>query len=168
MKHISKTNIVLYFWNVKQRFYIDTSVFGGLFDSEFEEETTLLFEKVRLGQIVCVYSNLTETELSKAPQKVRDFFNSLEDEEKEKVTVTADALILAQKYVEEKVVGETSIDDCIHIATATIHKVDLLVSWNFKHIVNVYRIRGYNSINLRLGYTNLNIHSPKEIVGYED
>lgn len=153
---------------MKQRFYIDTSVFGGLFDSEFEEETTLLFEKVRLGQIVCVYSNLTETELSKAPQKVRDFFNSLEDEEKEKVTVTADALILAQKYVEEKVVGETSIDDCIHIATATIHKVDLLVSWNFKHIVNVYRIRGYNSINLRLGYTNLNIHSPKEIVGYED
>lgn len=143
---------------MKQRFYIDTSVFGGLFDSEFEEETTLLFEKVRLGQIVCVYSNLTETELSKAPQKVRDFFNSLEDEEKEKVTVTADALILAQKYVEEKVVGETSIDDCIHIATATIHKVDLLVSWNFKHIVNVYRIRGYNSINLRLGYTNLNIH----------
>ena len=65
-------------------------------------------------------------------------------------------------------VGESSYDDCIHIAAATIHKVDLLLSWNFKHIVNVYRIRGYNSINLRLGYTNLNIHSPKEIVRYDD
>ena len=63
--------------------------------------------------------------------------------------------------------GETSMDDCLHIAIATINKVDILVSWNFKHIVNVYRIRGYNSINLRMGFPNLNIHSPKEIVGYE-
>jgi hypothetical protein len=70
-------------------------------------------------------------------------------------------------FVNEKVVGETSFDDCLHIATATLNKVDILVSWNFKHIVNVYRIRGYNSINLRLGYMNLNIHSPKEIVGNE-
>lgn len=96
------------------------------------------------------------------------FFESLKDSQKEKVTVTPDALKLAQTYIDEKVVGESSFDDCIHIATATIHKVDLLVSWNFKHIVNVYRIRGYNSINLRLGYINLNIHSPKEIVRYED
>lgn len=151
---------------MKQRFYIDTSVFGGVFDEEFEEESLLLFEKVKLGQVVCVYSNLTESELSKAPQKVRDFFEQLT--EKEKVNVTPEALQLAQTYVHEKVVGETSMDDCIHIATATIHKVDLLVSWNFKHIVNVYRIRGYNAINLRKGYINLNIHSPKEIVGYEN
>jgi hypothetical protein len=46
--------------------------------------------------------------------------------------------------------------------------VDLLVSWNFKHIVNVYRIRGYNSVNLKMGYATLSIHSPKEIVGYEN
>jgi hypothetical protein len=64
--------------------------------------------------------------------------------------------------------GVTTFNDCVHIATATVHKVDLLVSWNFKHIVNVYRIRGYNSINLKLGYPILNIHSPKEIIGYEN
>jgi hypothetical protein len=153
---------------MKQRFYIDTSVIGGIFDVEFEVETTLLFEKVKLGQIVCVYSNLTESELSNAPEKIREFFLSLDDDHKEKVEVTPEALQLAQSYIDEKVVGETSLDDCIHIATATLNKVDLLVSWNFKHIVNVYRIRGYNSVNLRLGYTQLNIHSPKEIVGYED
>lgn len=147
-----------------QRFYFDTSVFGGLFDIEFEQETTLLFEKVTLGQIKCVYSNLTESELSSTPERVRNFFQNLGAEFKEKILVTPDGLKLAQTYVDEKVVGEASLDDCIHIATATLNKVDLLVSWNFKHIVNVYRIRGYNSINLRLGYGTLDIHSPKEIV----
>ena len=151
---------------MEQRFYFDTSVFGGLFDVEFEEETTLLFEKVTLGQIKCVYSNLTESELTNAPERVRNFFENLKDEFKEKVFVTPEGLQLAQKYVEEKVVGETSLDDCIHIVTATLSKVNMLVSWNFKHIVNIYRIRGYNSINLRLGYQTLEIHSPKEIVNY--
>ena len=153
---------------MEQRFYFDTSVFGGLFDAEFEEETALLFEKVTLGQIKCVYSNLTESELTNAPEKVRNYFEAIKDEFKEKIFVTPEGLKLAQTYVDEKVVGETSMDDCIHIATATLNKVDILVSWNFKHIVNVYRIRGYNSINLRMGHQNLNIHSPKEIVGYEE
>lgn len=144
---------------------MDTSVLGGIFDSEFEEETTVLFEKVKLGQVVCVYSDLIESELSLAPNRVRVYFESLDLHMKEKVPVTPDALKLANTYVTENVVGETSLDDCIHIATATVHKVDILVSWNFKHIVNVYRIRGYNSVNLKLGYPILNIHSPKEIVG---
>lgn len=153
---------------MQQRFYFDTSVFGGIFDIEFQEETALLFEKVRVGQIKCVYSNLTESELSNAPERVTNFFDNLSFECKEKVLVTPDSLILAQTYIAENVVGESSMDDCLHIATATIHKVDMLVSWNFKHIVNVYRIRGYNSINLRLGYSNLDIHSPKEIVNYDN
>lgn len=152
---------------MQQRFYFDTSVFGGVFDTEFEEETLLLFEKVKLGQIICVYSNLTESELSTAPERVRNFFEQIKPEHKERVLVSPEALQLAETYIREKVVGETSMDDCLHIATATLNKVDILVSWNFKHIVNVYRIRGYNSINLRMGYQNLNIHSPKEIVGYE-
>ena len=153
---------------MKQRFYFDTSVFGGVFDDEFEEESLMLFEKVKLGQIKCVYSNLTEKELSTAPEKVQLFFSEIKTEDKERVLVTPESLKLAQSYINEKVVGETSLDDCIHIATATINKVDILVSWNFKHIVNVYRIRGYNSVNLRMGLPSLNIHSPKEIVEHED
>jgi hypothetical protein len=157
-----------YFCNMTQRFYFDTSVFGGMFDAEFEEETTLLFEKVKLGQIVCVYSDLTESELANAPYKVQQFFISISSEHKQNINVTPQALVLAQTYIDQKVVGPTSLDDCIHIAMATISKVDILVSWNFKHIVNVYRIRGYNSVNLRLGYSILEIRSPKEIVGYEN
>ena len=146
-----------------QRFYFDTSVFGGLYDTEFEKETTILFEKVALGQIICVYSNLTESELSKAPQAVKDFFQNLKDSQKEVISVTPEALQLAQTYIAENVVGQTSLDDCIHIATATLSKVDILVSWNFKHIVNINRIRGYNSVNLRLGHQTLEIRTPKEI-----
>lgn len=82
--------------------------------------------------------------------------------------MTEEAFKLAEQYLSENVVGKTSADDCRHIATATIHKVDYLVSWNFKHIVNVFRIRGYNAVNLKNGYIQLDIRSPKEIVNYED
>jgi hypothetical protein len=53
-----------------------------------------------------------------------------------------EAYKLAQAYIDANVVGPTSLDDCIHIATATLNKVDILISWNFKHVVNNFRIRG--------------------------
>lgn len=151
-----------------QRFYFDTSVFGGVFDIEFEEPTMQLFERVKTGQLICVYSDLTESELIDAPENVRTYFKSLPQEHIERVIVNDEILALATKYIEEKVVGQTSFDDCVHIATATLNKVDILVSWNFRHIVNVYRIRGYNSINIRSNYQSLEIRSPKEIFEYED
>jgi predicted nucleic acid-binding protein len=151
-----------------QRFYFDTSVFGAVFDKEFDEATLQLFERVKLRQVICVFSDLTETELLNAPENVKEHFTNLPKQNIERVIVTDEILTLASKYVAEKVVGQTSFDDCIHIATATIYKVDILVSWNFKHIVNVYRIRGYNSINIRSNYQSLEIRSPKEILEYED
>ena len=151
-----------------QRFYFDTSVFGGAFDIEFDAPTLQLFEKVKIGEIICIYSDLTVGELDNAPRRVRDYFNDLPKEHLEFVRMTDESLDLAKIYVAEKVVGPTSFDDCVHIDLATIHKADILVSWNFKHIVNVYRIRGYNSVNLKSGYTAIEIRSPKDIVGYEN
>ena len=153
---------------MKPRLYFDTSVFGGVFDEEFEEISIILFEKVKLGQIICVYSDLSIAELENAPEKVKKHFQELPPEHLEIVEVSEEAFKLAEIYLEEKVVGKTSTDDCRHIATATINKVDYLISWNFKHIVNVFRIRGYNSVNLKNGYIQLDIRSPKEIVNYED
>ncbi len=153
---------------MKPRLYFDTSVFGGVYDEEFEKTSVLLFEKVKLGQIICVYSDLSEAELKNAPMDVRNFFINLPKENTELVMVTEESYLLADKYINEKVVGKTSLNDCRHIAIATIKKVDILVSWNFKHIVNVFRIRGYNSINLRLGYSQLDIRSPREIVYNEN
>ncbi|GLU55934.1 PIN domain-containing protein [Dyadobacter frigoris] len=152
---------------MKHRFYFDTSVFGRVFDTEFEKESIILFEKVNLGQIQCIYSDLTENEISKVPERIRAFFLDLEEDQKQLVKVTPEAFQLAQTYISKNVVGQTSLDDCIHIAVATLSKVDVLVSWNFKHIVNVHRIHGYNSVNLQLGHKILNICSPKEIIGDE-
>jgi predicted nucleic acid-binding protein len=153
---------------MKQRFYFDTSVFGGVFDKEFDEPTLQLFERVKLGQIICLFSDLTEGELLDAPENVKKYFKGLPKENLERLVVNDEILTLASKYIKEKVVGLTSFGDCVHIATATINKADILVSWNFKHIVNVYRIRGYNSINIRSNYQPLEIRSPKEILEYED
>jgi len=80
--------------------------------------------------------------------------------------LTEEAIELADTYISEKVVGKTSLEDCRHIALATIHKVDVLASWNFKHIVNLDRIKGYNSVNMRLGYSIIEIRSPKDLVNY--
>ncbi len=146
------------------RLYFDTSVFGGIYDVEFKNETDKLFEMVQNGELICVYSDLCEFELENAPSKVKEFFLNLDKETTEFVEITEEIDVLARQYVSEKVVGETSLDDCRHIACATVNKVDYLVSWNFKHIVNVFRIRGYNSINVKNGYSQLDIRSPKDIV----
>jgi len=75
---------------------------------------------------------------------------------------------LATQYIAEKVVGQTSFAECLHIALATTSRADYLISWNFKHIVNVQRIRGYNAINIKNGYKELEIRSPRDFMTYED
>jgi predicted nucleic acid-binding protein len=113
-------------------------------------------------------SDLLEEELIFAPNEIKDFFKTLPTKQLESVKLTKDSIELAELYIFEKVVGETSRADCRHIALATISKADVLVSWNFKHIVNLRRIRGYNSINLREGFLTLEIRSPKELMDYEN
>jgi len=150
------------------KIYLDTSVFGGFYDSDFEEETQILFEKINLGQFQVIYSNTTEEELLGAPERVKDLLQNLAENLKTKVELTEEAVNLADAYLSENVVGRTSRSDCFHIAIATIYEVDILVSWNFKHIVNVKRIRGYNAVNMKLGYNIIDIRSPKEIIHNED
>ena len=151
---------------MKPRLYFDTSVFGGIYDEEFRLETEKLFEMVDSGEIICVFSDLTITELENAPEKVKTHFKNLPQANTLKVEIAEESFLLADQYIAEKVVGRTSYDDCLHSATATLNKVDYLISWNFKHIVNVFRIRGYNSINIKNGLVQLDIRSPKEIVNY--
>jgi len=86
----------------------------------------------------------------------------------ERIELTEEVVNLADRYIVEKVVGRTSLEDCRHIALATVNRVDVLASWNFKHIVNLERIKGYNSVNLRLGYLTIEIRTPQELVSYGD
>ena len=151
---------------MKQRIYIDTSVVGGFFDEEFKEPTTMLFNRLENGEVIFVVSDLLDLELIGAPQHVKDHLLKYSSDKFERVELTEDAIKLADTYIREKVVGKTSLEDCRHIALATIHKVDVLASWNFKHIVNLDRIKGYNSVNLQLGYSMIEIRSPKDLVNY--
>jgi len=151
-----------------KRYYIDTSVFGGYFDSEFEKTTIELFEQMDRQGIKIIFSELTRNELINAPDKVKDFVNSLPSDTLELIEINDEALDLADLYIKENVVGKTSREDCIHIALATINRADVLVSWNFKHIVNLSRIRGYNSVNLKTGYPTIEIRSPLDLIDYEN
>ena len=150
----------------KLTLYVDTSVIGGYFDVEFEKETKILFNNLENSLYDIMFSTVTEDELLNAPKQVREFLNTIPESLKKKVELTEEAVLLADTYILENVVGKTSRDDCFHIALATIHKADILLSWNFKHIVNVFRIRGYNAVNLKLGYSQIDIRSPKDIINY--
>lgn len=152
----------------KQRFYIDTSVFGGYFDEEFSAFTIPLFKKLEMGEFTLLFSTVTQDELENAPDQVKNLVKELKIENTEFIEPTEDAVELAKEYISKNVVGPTSFADCLHIAMATISKADYLISWNFKHIVNVQRIRGYNAINLKNGYSLLEIRSPRDFANYED
>lgn len=150
-----------------KRVYIDTSVVGGQFDKEFSADTIPFFEAVVAGKFMVVLSDLLEAELLRAPQQVRTFLTTLPTRQIERIRLTQDAADLADQYIAAKVVGPTSRADCQHIAMATLARADVLVSWNFKHIVNLDRIRGYNGINYQLGYHMIEIRTPKEIISYD-
>lgn len=146
------------------RIYVDTSVFGGYFEPEFELWSKVLFDAVIKGNIKLLFSQMTEIELENAPKKVRDLLAKIPEKNIEFLAITKQANDLADKYLSENVVGKTSRPDCLHIAIATLNNADVLASWNFKHIVNVTRIRGYNGVNYMLGYKLLEIRTPREIL----
>jgi hypothetical protein len=153
---------------VIKRVYIDTSVVGGNFDKEFSEDTLPFFKRVINGEITMIVSDLLEAELLRAPEFVKELLDDLPKTSKETIKLSEEAIMLADKYIEAKVVGRTSRADCQHIAIATLCHADVLVSWNFKHIVNLDRIRGYNGINFQNGYQMIEIRTPKEIFSYGD
>jgi predicted nucleic acid-binding protein len=148
--------------------YVDTSVFGGLFDEEFSVWSKLFFQHVILSDMKIIISDITIGELENAPINIRRFVENLPERNLTFVLLDSEATRLGSKYIEENVVGKSSLNDCYHIALATIHKANLLVSWNFKHIVNIERIHGYNAVNLKNGYHTLEIRNPREAFDYEN
>jgi len=142
--------------------YLENSVIGGYFDVEFAEPTQRLFELFRDGTYLPVISTHVIDEINKgAPDNVRDNLLTLHYE---KYEITEEMILLAEKYMEQKIVSENYRDDALHIAIATVSGVDVLVSWNFKHIVNLSKIKMFNSVNIREGYNALEIRTPQEII----
>jgi len=146
------------------KLYLDTSIFGGYFESEFELWTQKLIKEIMDGNYLAVITDLTLFELEKAPPRVRDLADKIITTNAEFVIINTACIELAGNYVREKIVTAKYQSDALHIATATINKIDVVTSWNFKHIVNLGRIRLYNSVNLKYGHSLIDIRSPREIV----
>jgi hypothetical protein len=151
-----------------QRTYVDTSVIGGCFDAEFATWSNGLFKDFRLGTYLPVVSDIVAAEIEDAPEAVRARHAELIELGAELLVADEEAVRLADVYQARKILTPKFYDDGLHIALATIAAVDLLVSWNFKHIVHYDKIRLFNAVHLEMGYRPLQIYSPREVTHYED
>jgi len=150
------------------RVYIDTSVIGGCLDEEFQVHSERLFADFEAGRFRPVLSDITVTEVHRAPQEVRALLARPALQQAERVSLTREALLLAETYIQEGAIGAANRVDARHMAMATVHRVDVLVSWNFQHIVKLSRIRAVNAVNLKRGYPLLEIRSPREVYDEEE
>lgn len=148
--------------------YADTSTIGGCFDEEFKEWSIALFEEFKVGGKLLMLSDLTMKELELARKEIRDKVNEVPERYKIITAINDEVINLAETYITEGALTSKSYNDALHIALATLNNSDVLASWNFKHIVNLNRIRLYNSINLKLGYRILEIRTPREILKIKD
>jgi predicted nucleic acid-binding protein len=146
------------------KIYIDTSVIGGCFDSEFAEWSNKLIDEVKNGRKIAVISDQTLQELEAAPARVRELLQTIPRAHLLMIELDEEAKRLAKHYIRENVITLKHLVDAQHIAMATIHHADFLASWNFKEMVNVYKIRQYNAVNLKQGYSIIDIRTPKELV----
>lgn len=147
--------------------YCDTSVFGGVFDEEFEKASIAFFDLVRQGRFNLLVSDLCRVEIDGAPEQVKFFFNSLMTH-MHLVPINEPILMLRDAYVKAGIVGSRWLDDAAHVAAAAVAEADLIVSWNFRHIVHFDKIRLYNEVNIANGFRVVDIRSPLEVVDYED
>lgn len=146
------------------RVYADTSVFGGCFDEEFAESSNEFFDRVRLGEFLLVLSDTTFRELRDAPDQVRDLLVNLPADRVEHIATSEEIEMLRDAYLAAEIVGPAAVRDAEHIAAATVADVDMIVSWNFRHIVHYEKINGYHGVNLIHGYPAIPIYSPLEVV----
>ena len=148
--------------------YVDTSVFGGIGDEEFKEASIRFFDLVRRGKYTVLISSITLEELSGAPSSIRDFVDLLPVGSIVEITLSEEMEDLARAYFDAGVLGKRSRVDALHVAAATVTKADLILSWNFKDIVNYDRIRGFNGVNVLKGYNQIEIRSPLEVYDASD
>ncbi len=149
----------------KLRIYVDTSVIGGCFDPEFELWSKGLIEDFRMGTFRLVLSDVTAAEIEHAPEPVRELHAELLSMG-ENLAVTEEVLNMLAAYEHRAVLGPRFRNDMLHIALAAVAEADVLVSWNFRHIVRLDKIQQFNGINLELGYKTLAIYSPREVTTY--
>lgn len=150
----------------KIRVYVDTSVFGGIFDEIFITPSSIFFNQVIEDKFSLVISSIVQEEILGAPQNVKNFFEEMLLYA-EIVDVTNEALQLRDAYLRAKIVTQKYSNDALHVALATVSECSVIISWNFKHIVHFEKIPLYNAVNTLNGYHSISIFSPLEVIHYE-
>jgi hypothetical protein len=151
----------------KLRIYADTSVIGGCFDKQFARDSMYLMDLARRGRVVLLLSDVVIAELENAPERVRTVLASLPAAAVMDVPITEEVTRLRDAYLKAAIVGPKWVDDATHVAAASVAGADAIVSWNFRHIVRLDRMKAYNRVNRMLGYGELTIATPT-VVAYEE
>ena len=148
------------------RVYVDTSIIGGKFDSEFKNASEVFFKQVSENKFHLIISTLVQEELVAAPANVKQFFDELKPDSTI-IEVSEAALRLREAYLKANILSRKNSNDALHVALATVNNCPIIVSWNFKHIVHYEKISLYNTVNILEGYQQLAIYSPLEVIKYE-
>jgi len=148
----------------KLKIYLDTSVYSALYDERDlirQNQTKEFWDSIKDHELYYSDINLEEingvsnTELR---NKLRDLLNFGNE-----IQVSSEVIELSKIYIKEGLIPEKYESDAIHVALVTVCSLDILVSWNFKHLVKRKTRIGVNLINLKEGYKAIDILAPPEL-----
>ncbi len=148
----------------RMRIYIDASVLGGYYDDEFAESTKEFIAALLAGKATPLISDTLVGELVDAPEQVQNVLDRVLAGNCERLGLPEQAEELRDAYLAAGVLTAKWADDALHVAHACVARADVIVSWNFKHLVNPLRIRRFNGVNTAQGYGPVVIMTPKDLV----
>ena len=151
--------------------YLDTSVISHLMQEDVPEkmaDTLKLWDMFKAKKYDVYLSTVTLQEISDCPEPKRGvMLDYLEEIEYTPIEITDDMSDVAQQLIDMGILTQKSYDDCQHIAAAVIYGCDCIISWNFKHIVNIKTIRGVRAITNLKGYKPIEILNPSVLLESE-
>lgn len=155
----------------KLKIYLDTSVISYLMQDDVPEkmaDTLKLWEMFKQGKYDVYLSTVTLQEISDCSEPKRSkLFEYLGQIEYIPIEITDNMSDIAQQLIDMGILTQKSYDDCQHIASAVIRGCDCIISWNFKHIVNIKTIRGVRAITNLKGYKPIEILNPSVLLESE-
>lgn len=156
----------------KFKVYLDTSVISHLMQEDVPEkmaDTRELWKMFKDGKYDVYVSAVTLREIQNCPEPKKtqliDYLNQIKFTTLE---ITEDVVAVARKIIEMGILSQKSFDDCQHIGAAVVNECDCIISWNFKHIVNVKTIRGIRAITNLEGYKSIEIWNPSVLLESEE
>ena len=153
----------------KLKVYLDTSVISHLLQEDVPEkmaDTRQLWEMFKDGKYEVYLSTVTLREIEKCSEpKKTQLIDRLNEIQFTTLDITEDITNIANKIIEMGILTQKSFDDCQHIGTAVVNSCDCIISWNFKHIVNIKTIKGVRAITHPESYKDIDIMNPSVLLG---